>query len=277
MKRLFRWLLGTVVALSLIAAAGIGWVYFASQSHLHSYAKPPVFTRALPTDPESIARGRHLVDTRGCRGCHGENLEGEFMWGYAVAPNLPALVRDHGVGALEAGLRHGIAADGSAMYSMPAFSFVHLRDEDVTAIAAYLMSEPVRPAKLPKPSLPWRIRYDIARGADKPVAGFLDQVTPLQHAATPDTALARGEYLAMTTCIECHGFRLRGDELFGGPAPSLVVIAGYDEAAFTALMRTGKALGDREMPMMSPVARGRFVHFTDDEISELYAFLRTIE
>jgi hypothetical protein len=57
-------------------------------------------------------------------------------------------------------------------------------------------------------------------------------------------------------------------------APSLVVIAGYDEAAFTRLMRTGKALGDRELPMMSGVARGRFVHLTDIEVRELYAFLQ---
>jgi cytochrome c1 len=39
-------------------------------------------------------------------------------------------------------------------------------------------------------------------------------------------------------------------------------------------MRTGKALGDRELPMMSGVARGRFVHFTDEEVRDLYAFLK---
>jgi hypothetical protein len=54
------------------------------------------------------------------------------------------------------------------------------------------------------------------------------------------------------------------------------VIAGYDEPAFTRLMRTGKALGDRELPMMSGVARGRFVHFTDEEVRELYSFLKNV-
>ena len=48
----------------------------------------------------------------------------------------------------------------------------------------------------------------------------------------------------------------------------------YDEAAFAKLMRTGKAPGDRELPMMSGVARGRFVHFTEDEVCDLYSFLR---
>ena len=39
-------------------------------------------------------------------------------------------------------------------------------------------------------------------------------------------------------------------------------------------MRTGKALGDRELEMMSGVARGRFVHLRDDEVRDLYAYLR---
>ena len=42
-------------------------------------------------------------------------------------------------------------------------------------------------------------------------------------------------------------------------------------------MRTGKALGDRELPMMSPVARGRFAHFTDGELNDLQVFLRQLE
>jgi mono/diheme cytochrome c family protein len=276
LRRALRWMMGSVFALCLISGAGFAWVYFASQAHLHSYEKPPAFTRVIRSDADSITHGKHLVDTRGCRGCHGATLGGEVMWGYAVAPNLPALVREHGIAALEAGMRHGIAVDGTAMYSMPAFSFIHLRDEDVAAIAAYLMAEPVRNTELPAPTLPWGIRYAIARGEDKPIAGFLDQVPPLQHAGAADTSLARGEYIAMTTCIECHGFRLRGDEHFGGPAPSLVIVGGYDQAAFTKLMRTGKALGDRELPMMSPVARSRFVHLADEELADLHEFLRTM-
>ena len=44
-------------------------------------------------------------------------------------------------------------------------------------------------------------------------------------------------------------------------------------AAFAHLMRSGKALGKRELPMMSGVVRSRFVHFTDDEVRDLYSFL----
>jgi mono/diheme cytochrome c family protein len=274
MRRLLRWLAGTLLALAAITGIALGWVYLASESHLRSFTTPPRFDTAVPTDAETVARGGHLVETRGCRGCHGTELEGALMWGYAVAPNLPALVRDHGIAALEAGLRHGIGVDGKALYSMPAFSFIHLRDEDVVAIAAYLLVAPVKHVELPAPRLPWAIRWEIARGNDMAIPGFLGQVPALQYAAQGDSPLARGEYIAMTTCIECHGFRLRGDELFGGTAPDLIVMAGYDEAAFTKLMRTGKALGDRELERMSRVARRRFANLTDGEVRDLYAFLK---
>ena len=273
MPRPARWLLSAALAASALTTLGFFWVYVASESHLRSYRAPPIFAPGIPADASSITRGEHLVATLGCRGCHGVDLEGAPMWGYAVAPNLPALVRERGVAAFEAALRHGIGSDGRAMYSMPSFSFIRLRDEDVTAIAAYLVSAPVRRVELPEPRLPWRIRLALARGDDKPVAGFLPLVPPLRHAGE-DTALARGEYIAMTTCIECHGFRLRGDDLFGSNTPDLIVIAGYDEAAFTTLMRTGKALGDRELPMMSGVARGRFAHFTDAEVRDVFTFLK---
>ena len=83
--------------------------------------------------------------------------------------------------------------------------------------------------------------------------------------------------LALTTCNECHGLTLQADSPFDDEtAPSLVaVIAGYDEATFTKLMRTGKAIGDRELEMMSGVARGRFVHLRDDEVRDLFAYLKS--
>lgn len=196
------------------------------------------------------------------------------MWGYAVAPNLAAYARDHSAAVFEAALRHGIGADGAAFYSMPSYNFVLLRDDDVADIIAYLRSMPVVTAVLPDATLPWKIRCDIARGADAPIAAFLEQVPSLKHAEDPDARFARGEYLAMTTCIECHGFSLHADAPFEESiAPDLVVVAGYSEAAFAHFMKTGIALGGRTLPMMSGVARGRFVHLSDAEVRDLYAYL----
>jgi mono/diheme cytochrome c family protein len=274
LSRSWRWLLTTLGSLAFVAIAGLASIYVASEAHLHSFPRPPAFNTPIPTDAPAIARGEHLVWTRGCRGCHGKELEGEQMWGHAVAPNLPAYVRKHDAAVFEAALRHGIGADGAALYSMPAYNFLRLRDADVADIYAYLLSVTPKESALPTASLPWTIRWDLARGSDQAIAGFLGLVPALRHAGNPDPRMARGEYIAMTTCNECHGFGLRADSPFGDEtAPDLIVVAGYDQAAFIHLMRTGKALGERELPMMSGVARSRFVHFTDEEVGDLYFFL----
>jgi mono/diheme cytochrome c family protein len=274
MHRFARWSLGFTASLLLSAAAGFGWTYAASEARMRAYPRPPPFEWPIPTDATSIARGDHIVRTRGCRGCHGDQLQGQLMWGYAVAPNLAAYAREHSGAVFEAALRHGIGADGTAVYSMPSYNFVRLRDADVADIVAYLRSIPGVPAELPEPSLPWSIRWDLARGADAPIAAFLAQVPPLKHADDADARVARGEYLAMTTCIECHGFSLHADTPFGeSDAPDLIVVAGYTEAAFAHFLKTGIALGGRELPRMSGVARGRFAYLGDDEVRDLYTYL----
>jgi mono/diheme cytochrome c family protein len=272
---MLRWIVRISVVCVLLAGIGIALVYFVSEARMRSYQRPPAFTFAIPTDAASIARGDHLVRTRGCRGCHGDELQGSLMWGFALAPNLADYARHQSPAVFEAAFRHGIGADGRALYSMPAYNFIRLRDEDVAAIYSYLRTVPVVHKDLPRASLPWAIRWDIALDKDGPIPKFLHLVPPLRRASDPDARVARGEYLAMTACNECHGFGLRADSPFPDEsAPDLIVVMGYDEVAFRHLMRTGKALGNRELEMMSPVARGRFAYWTDDEVTDLYTFLR---
>jgi len=274
MRKLARWLSAAVSVAVLASVALASWVYSRSEAYLHSFERPLPFTLEIPDDDASRARGEHLVRTRGCGGCHGDDLGGQLMWGYAVPPNLPKLAREISAADFEAALRHGIDHTGRAMRDMPSYNFLRLRDGDVADIIAWLRAAPLVQHDLPKASLPWSIRWDLAFDRDVAIAAILPKVPPMKLAGE-DSPVARGEYLAMTTCNECHGLTLHADSPFGDEAaPSLIVIAGYDEAAFTRLMRTGKALGDRELPMMSGVARGRFVHFTDTEVSDLYAYLK---
>lgn len=222
-----------------------------------------------------------MARTRGCYGCHGKELAGELMWGFAVAPNLPALAQSESAAMLEAALRHGIGRDGRALYSMPSYNFMHLRDQDVADLIAFLRSMPIVQKTLPEARLPWAIRWDIALGKDAAIPAFLGRVPPLKHAArfdnAVDDAIARGEYTAMTTCNECHGFGLRADSPWDDEsAPDLIIIMAYGEQEFRTLMKTGSALGGRELVMMSDVARSRFANFTDEEVSDLYLFLRNM-
>lgn len=274
MTRIWRWVLGVLAGLLALTVTVVALVYNASERHLRSFEMPPEYAYAIPERAAAIERGNHLTRTRGCRGCHGDDLAGQQMWGYAVAPNLLTLARKERPATLEAAIRHGIGRDGRAMYSMPAYNFLRLRDGDLADIIAYLRSLPVVHKKLPKATLPFGIRLDIALGNDGAIPDFLDGVPPLRGASLGDASLARGEYIAMTTCNECHGFSLRADFPWEGEsAPDLIIIAAYSEPNFRHLMKTGLALGERELEMMSPVARARFAYFTDQEVSDLYAFL----
>jgi hypothetical protein len=180
---------------------------------------------------------------------------------------------------LNASIRHGIGRDGKALFFMPSYNFIRLTDSDFIDMIAYLRSLPLDEKTLPNASLPFEIRQDLAFGRDMAVPDYIDRVPLLKFTDHPDQRLARGEYLAMTTCNECHGLSLRADVPWEDdePAPDLVAIVGaYPEEDFRRLMATGVAIGERELRMMSGVARTRFVHFTEQEVSELYLFLRTM-
>ena len=176
---MLRWIAATVGTLALIAVAGLASVYLASEAHLRSFARPPAFDAPISTDTAAITRGEHLAYTRGCRGCHGDKLQGEFMWDYATAPNLPAYTRKHDVAVFEAALRHGIGADGRALYSMPSYNFVRQREPTWPTFTRTCVRCRWMTVALPAPRLPWPIRWNLARGSDKAIAGFLDLVPPL--------------------------------------------------------------------------------------------------
>lgn len=283
-SRIVRIALSVLAAAVVLPAALVGWVWWKSEAHLRSFPNPPEFKAAIPGDSAAIARGRHIAETRGCMSCHGDRLEGgvfhEGPWGYrAVAANVALLAKQESPAALERAIRHGIGHDGKALYNMPSYNFIRLRDSDLADLIAFLRSVPAEDRPLPLGMLGWTVRWDLATGRDAAIAAFVPKVPPLSFQSDPDPAVRRGEYLAMTSCNECHGFGLRGDNPFdavGERAPDLVIAASYTKPEFIHFMRTGKAAGNRELRMMSGVARGRFVHWTDREVSDLYAFFQAL-
>ena len=103
-------------------------------------------------------------------------------------------------------------------------------------------------------------------------------VPPLLLGPEADPSLRRGEYLAMTACNECHGLDLRGSNTApDGAPPDLAVVAAYSWEEFTRLMQEGLPRDGREtLGLMTMVARDRFGSFTNEELSDLYHFLRTL-
>ena len=60
----------------------------------------------------------------------------------------------------------------------------------------------------------------------------------------------------------------------GITTPALRMIApAYSPETFRRLLRTGKALGERELKLMSSIARDDLSYLSDEEIEQIYRFL----
>ena len=282
--RLFYVAAGLVVLAPLI---GFGGVYTASEARLRDVARGPAFTHAIPADAASIERGRRIARTRGCFGCHGQQLEGEDFgdeWDWperAVAPNLARYARERDPAQIGAAGRHGCYRKGRAFVSRPSYNFTRLSDDDMAALISFLRSAPVVDAPLPKPKLGWSVRWDFARGAEMHMGDWVALVPVLKVDPDAEPERAHGEYLAMTMCNECHGLDVRGERLYsvmdGGPGtPDLAMVAAYSREDFETLLKTGVASGGRTLGLMSLVAPDRFPALTDEEVDHLYLYLTSL-
>ncbi len=276
-----------IVAILLVLAIGavpfgFGGIYLLSEATLRDVQTDPEFDFPIPTNTVAIERGRHIARTRGCLGCHGQQLEGKDFgeqWDWperAVAPNLSAYANNNDPATIEAAIRQGIGRDGKALTSMPSYNFARLTDEDTAALIAFLRSVPLVEIALPKPKLGWSVRWDFVRGAETHMADWADAVPQLRVNPLENPDRAHGEYLAMTMCNECHGLDVRGQILYGQATPDLAIVAAYSREDFQLLLETGVAPGGRELGLMALVAPDRFPALSETELDNLYAYLTSL-
>ena len=281
MKRLLRWI---GIALAVLAGLGIiayVAVFVLSERVVRRTYEIPAVAISIPTDPASISEGRRLATLRGCiGGCHGKNAEGavlfdEPMIARIVAPNLTATVRKYSDAELAVAIRNGVRPGGRSMGVMPSDSFVSLTDEDLGCIIAYLRSLAALPGPGPDLSLGPLGRIGLATGKFTLVAQDIAELVPPPEAMSEQAA--NGRYLARTICGACHGTGLRGNAHPDFMSPDLRVVAAYSPEEFTSLLRTGVALGGRNLATMSGWAKERLSLLTDKEIAALYSYLHAIQ
>jgi cytochrome c553 len=275
MKRTLRWLRNAFVgfvAVFLVASLVVYMVSERAAGQRYDDRGVPV---VVPRDSASIHEGQRLASIHGCRSCHGPQLAGGVfldnpLLGRFVSPNLTIAAREYTDAQLERIIRHGIRPDGRSVVVMPSGMFSVLDDADVGKIIAYVRSVPPSTGHTREIHIGPLGRLGGALGKFEPAAVEARHAVALSRSyPTGREPHARGAYLARTVCTTCHGFDLRG----GDRAPDLRIAAGYSRNEFTHLMRTGKALGNRELEMMSKVARRDFSQFTDAEIATLYDYL----
>lgn len=276
--RLPRWLRLTLLGIVGVVAAAIIALYGGSEYMLRR--RHPLAGKALtlPTDSASLALGQHLVELRGCFGCHGDGGKGGVFFdepniAKIVAPNLTKAFATYTDAELDGIIRHGVRPDGRTLLGMPSETFTRLHDEDFARIVAFIRSVPPVEGPGRSVSVGPLGRVGLLTGQFSVTTKLVGEVNAAGLAAVPDS-LAEGSYLAHTICTECHGPNLEGDP--GFQVPPIAIAASYTWPEFETLMRTGKARGDREVGLMSEVARGRFSHFTPDELQALFAYLQSL-
>lgn len=227
---------------------------------------------------DSIAHGERLSAVLGCIGCHTRDLTGEDWTdpdlGVLWTANLTVSAASYSERDLAAMITEGRRPDRS-LIDMPSYLFAEIHPDDLAALIDYLKSLPAKGARHPEPTIGPELAKDIASGNFK---DSLQQVREMQGQAPPDLgpehAFARS--ILRATCAECHGMDLQGstEQLMGAPPrPSLRIVGAYSAEDFSALMKTGKGLGNRKLTLMGGVSRGRYSRLTDNEINAVYDYL----
>lgn len=276
MTKLTKILKQALAATAAMAAVGVLAVYVASERIIHRRYDAPLVDIVVPVDAESIHEGERLAKIHGCNnGCHGKQVGGAHWddgpWeGRAMAPDLALVARQLSTAQVVRIVRQGIRVNGEGVEIMSSDMFHHLKDADLGKIIAFLRQAPVtdRRTYAFNPGPHWR--WQMVTGKWLPMPDEIRRMDAKLRLPIPDDAEHLGEYLARTSCPECHGAALEGD---GIDTPNLVIVQAYSEEAFIHFMRTGMALGERELELMSDTARRRFSNFTDAEVRALYGYL----
>lgn len=239
---------------------------------------------SVSIDSTLITRGERLSHTLHCTYCHGEKLQGRETE-ERVSPNLTQSRDNYSDSELAKAIRFGIKKDSSLIGGDMPFedSYFHLNDRDINSIIAYIRSLP----EINNENLPSTFGHkseteigfiDLILGG---YAHIFDGWTPVSEVTYPtsksalpsDGPVAYGKYLTQTHCARCHGEDLSGNEGYW-QTPDVAVGAGYSPDQFKKLLREGKALGDRDIGFMTPLAKKYLSHLTDSEIKAIHAYLQ---
>ncbi len=304
LKKIMGWSVTAVATLLVVLiTVTVGW-----RPVLGARSRALTQRHFEPT-PERLAHGKYLVEgVLGCLDCHSQN-NGEPQPGVApvftrlgggrvmihqgsfiVASSNITPDAETGAGTwtddqLARAIREGIGHDGRTLFPiMPYLDYRNLSDEDLASVVVYLRSLAPVHSVMPKPQIPFPLSRIINAGPEPILAPV---------GSTAADRVSRGHYLAQVGgCIDCHTpedkmhHPIQGMELAGGkqiegfPARSANLtpdpsgISYYDESLFVTVMRTGH-VGARGIN--APMPWWIFRNMSDDDLTSLYAYLRTVK
>lgn len=248
---------------------------------------------ALPSDPESIAEGKRLVQVKACADCHGADLAGKtfineppigVLSGPNLTPGKGSVVSNYQTEDWIRSIRYGIGTDGRPLIAMPAGDYHGMSNQDLGRVIAYLKTiEPVDRENPPQKVGPVaRVLYALNK---MPLLFPYEEVnltaTPIEKVEPAPTA-EYGQYLAQA-CTGCHGPGFSGGRIPGTPpawpaagniSPSGRIsqwtLADFKKTLTEGVTPDGKQIDPQFMPWKSMQA------MTDLEIEAVYAFLKQV-
>jgi mono/diheme cytochrome c family protein len=280
----------SLLAIVLLIAAFYGKARWSTENRLnkkYSFILQP-FT--LQTDSSIVAEGHRIMETKGCKNCHGQDLAGKVwlndpMLGRIVTPNLTkgrgGLPKDYNTSDWLRSLKHGLKRDSTPLRIMPSHEITYLAEDDMNALIAYLSQLQPIDSNLPETSIGFLgyILTDLDQILMIP-ADSIDHTRSLTKAVTREVSVEFGEYLS-ANCSGCHRKNMKG----GPPlAPGFPVVADitstgnpgkWSEEQFISTLKSGitpegKKLNSDEMPWIA------FKNYNDTELKALFLFLKSL-
>lgn len=260
MRTALKWtgiVVGSLLVLLVVAGFALSLVGSGNISKTYDV---PVAALAIPTDSAAVARGAHLAGIYGCQDCHGADLSGQVMSEEGPFRLVASNLTPAGVGASydaetwDRAIRHGVGADGTALFVMPSGAYHGMSDTEAAALIAYLQT--LEPVENDLPPMEYRFMGRLlAAGPLDLEAGVHPEPTSASSPA-PGATVAYGEYVAEMMCAYCHGAGQVGKEPEAPgapPAPDLLAsslwpAASFHEALTTGVTPTGRQMDPEFMP-----------------------------
>ena len=286
--RVIGWAIAVLLALIGLLAAG---AHLLSQRKYERRLDIKAAPVAYVSTPEAIERGKYLFESRGCGECHGGNGAGRVFAddGKSLKLKSPNITR--GPGGVVASytevdwvraIRHGVKPDGRPLLVMPCEDYNRLTDADLAALVAYTRQLPPVEGTAAEFKLPLIFKALYVAGAVKDAPERIDHSLPPAKPVAEAVNVEHGAYVA-NMCIGCHGPKLTGGKIPGGPpdwpaaadlTSASAVMKNYDSAEkFKTMFRTGKATDGRALQVMPfPSLK----QMNDTDVEALYLYLKSL-
>jgi len=290
-----RWLKRGVLALLVLVALAAAALFAGEQlARQKMQRKLDIAVKAVPyrADAAAVERGRYLFASRGCVDCHGaqgngrvflDDGKGMRIAGPNISPGPGGVVAGYAPEDWVRAIRHGVARGGRPLMVMPSEDYNRLTDEDLASLVAYIRQLAPVQGGAAVVELPLPVRAFYGFGLMHDAAAKIDHALPPAQPVADGVNVAHGAYVA-NMCLGCHGARLAGGKIPGGPPdwPAAAKLTpGADSAmprypdadAFTRMFKTGNRPDGTPIKVMPFGSLGQM---NDTDVRALFLYLKSL-